>query len=179
MNRLHFSAPLPVSETHCDPSTEISLSLFEDILNASLLTAATASIANRISSHHPLPPPLTALVSCLPPLPISYSAVMARRRTMPQEAETVAALREFVEGLTAARDFAQLVSLSGLRSRNSLPTGITILAADWRQVALLALILVDKLEATVGVEIPEPLTARAELAVGLLAAVCRGFIRAQ
>ena len=174
MNRLHFSAPMSESFPLDDLGAELPISLFEDVLNASLLTATAASIATSISTNQPSSLPHTALVLCLPPIPISYPAVVAQLEHRPRDQRLLTALRDFIEALLGAREFAQLVSLSSFHDRDSLPTGATLLAADWRRTALLGLTLVDRLQSAFAGRLLEPLLSRTKLAVDLLAAVCRG-----
>jgi hypothetical protein len=174
MKRLVISIPSPETLSPGDRSVDHSATLIEDVLNASLLTAATASIANSISMSPSSPLPLTALVSCLPPLPISSPAYATRFESRWRDDEASTALAEFIEALRAARELSQLVSLSSARGRHSLPTGVTLLASDWRSVARLADMLVRKLLGIFNAELSELLCARAELTLRLLAAVCQG-----
>jgi hypothetical protein len=83
-------------------------------------------------------------------------------------------LSDFIEALAAAREFSQLVSHSGVRGRDRLPTGITLLAADWRRVAAFALTLIAHMETAFGHQLQSPLPERIDLAINLLTAVCRG-----
>jgi len=173
MNILHFSTPAPRLD---GPGAvdELLLSLFEDVLNASLLTAATASIAITIASCDVTALPLTALVCCLPQIPLARPEMVGRLRTSSKGHSIILELEDFTAAVTSARELSQLVSLSVRHGRGNLPTGVTLLAADWRRVALRALTLVDRLETMFAATLPEPFPTRAALAVDLLAAVCRG-----
>lgn len=174
MSILHFTAPAARLDGPGRAVDELLLSLFEDVLNASLLTAATASIAISIASSETTALPLTALVCCLPQNPLARPEVVDRLRVRSDGECVISELQEFTLAVTSARNLSQLVSLSGRRGRDSLPTGVTLLAADWRRVAVRALTLVDKLETMFAAKLPEPFPTRAALAVDLLAAVCRG-----
>ena len=174
MTILHFSIPAPTRGDSGRAVDELLLSLFEDVLNASLLTAASASIAITIASSEVPVLPLTALVCCLPQSPLVYPDVINRLQARSDGDAVALELQDFISTMASARELSQLVSLSGRHGRNSLPTGVTLLAADWRRVAVRALTLVDRLETMLTTKLPEPFPARAALAIDLLAAVCRG-----
>lgn len=174
MSKVHFSAPAARLDGPLRAVDELLLSLFEDVLNASLLTAATASIAISIASCEVTALPLTALVCCLPQNPLARPEVVDRLRASSDGESVILCLQDFTAAVTSARELSQLVSLSGRRGRDSLPTGVSFLAADWRRVAVRALTLVDRLETMLATKLPEPFPTRAALAVDLLAAVCRG-----